>query len=313
MVRMFLCFSIFYIFTGRRGWAALAFFTQPGRTRTRATLKAFVISAELESQWLQPRFSTPALSGPSHVRSRPPTGRGCLAPGLPGAGPGRVCSGGSRPEQPGWGGPPGGVSSGGCPAPHKAADAQGAPAAASAGRRGGEAAPMLQSGHGRPALVGPPAGWQLGGGLVRGQLHHRACHRRVLQHGAGRGSGRANGRREGAVPVAAVPGSRQWVTVDVRGRSHSTPPSPVTAPSSISARLPGPYPGDLGSSSSSCHFLLMALLSCLTPVVREPGVRVNPSFQFGSVGDVNPQGSSLPPCVGSLWCDAPGSHCAFLR
>lgn len=111
--------------------------------------------------------------------------------------------------------------------------------------------------------------------------------------------------------MAAVPGSRQWVTVDVRGRSHSTPPSPVTAPSSISARLPGPCPGHLGSSSSSCHFLLMALLSCLSPVVREPGVRVNPFFQFGSVGDVNPQGSSLPPCLGSLWCDAPGSHCAF--
>ncbi|XP_069908913.1 alkaline ceramidase 2 isoform X2 [Oryctolagus cuniculus] len=52
---------------------------------------------------------------------------------------------------------------------------------------------MPQSGHGRPALVGPAAGWQLGGGLVRGQLHHRACHRRVLQHGAGRGSG--DGRR----------------------------------------------------------------------------------------------------------------------
>lgn len=94
------------------------------------------------------------------------------------------------------------------------------------------AAPMLQSGHGRPALVGPAAGWQLGGGLVRGQLHHRACHRRVLQHGAGRGSGRAGGRREGAVPVAVAPGSRRWVTVEVRG-SHSTPPSPCASSSSI--------------------------------------------------------------------------------
>ncbi|XP_024602939.1 alkaline ceramidase 2 isoform X2 [Neophocaena asiaeorientalis asiaeorientalis] len=44
---------------------------------------------------------------------------------------------------------------------------------------------MPQSGHELPALVGPAAGWQLGGGLVRGQLHHRACHRRVLQHGIG--------------------------------------------------------------------------------------------------------------------------------
>ncbi|XP_029776302.1 alkaline ceramidase 2 isoform X3 [Suricata suricatta] len=41
---------------------------------------------------------------------------------------------------------------------------------------------MPHCGHERPALVGPAAGWQLGGGLVRGQLHHRACHRRVLQH-----------------------------------------------------------------------------------------------------------------------------------
>lgn len=154
-------------FYGARGeGAALAFFTQPGRTRTRATLKTFATSAELESQWLRPRFPTPALSGPLSRQVPPPSGRGCPAPGLPGAGPGRVCSGSGRPEQPGWGGPRGGVSSGGCPAPHKAADARGAPAAAPAGRRGGEAAPMLQSGHGRPALVGPPAGWQLGGGLV---------------------------------------------------------------------------------------------------------------------------------------------------
>nr|KAF6314090.1 alkaline ceramidase 2 [Myotis myotis] len=44
---------------------------------------------------------------------------------------------------------------------------------------------MLRGGHEHPALVGSAAGWQLGGGLVRGQLHHRACHRRVLQHGIG--------------------------------------------------------------------------------------------------------------------------------
>lgn len=88
----------------------------------------------------------------------------------------------------------------------------------------------------------------------------------VRDAGAG---GQAGGRREGAVPE---PGSRQWVTVDVRGRSHSTPPSPRAASSSISAPLSGPYPGHLGSSSSSCHFLLMALLSCLAPVVLEPGI-----------------------------------------
>uniref|UniRef100_A0A8B9UGR5 Alkaline ceramidase n=1 Tax=Anas zonorhyncha TaxID=75864 RepID=A0A8B9UGR5_9AVES len=39
--------------------------------------------------------------------------------------------------------------------------------------------------HGHAAVVGPAAGRQLGGGLVRGQLHHRARHRRVLQHGIG--------------------------------------------------------------------------------------------------------------------------------
>ncbi|XP_073736971.1 alkaline ceramidase 2 isoform X3 [Callorhinus ursinus] len=44
---------------------------------------------------------------------------------------------------------------------------------------------MPHSGHEHPTLVGPAAGRQLGGGLVRGQLHHRACHRRVLQHGIG--------------------------------------------------------------------------------------------------------------------------------
>lgn len=69
----------------------------------------------------------------------------------------------------------------------------------------GAAAPMPQSSHGYPVLVGPTAGWQLGGGLVRGQLHHRACHRRVLQHGAGRGSGDGRGLAGGTVPSAAAP------------------------------------------------------------------------------------------------------------
>lgn len=169
------------------------------------------------------------------------------------------------------------------------------PAAARAGSRCGKAVPMLQSGHGCPALVGPAAGWQLRSGLVRGQLHHRACHCRVLQHGAGRGSGWAGGRREGAVPVSAAKQA-----VGVRGcprQSHSTPTSPGATSSSISARISSPYPGFMGSSSSSCHFLLMALLSRLATVIREPGVRVNPFFQFGSFGDMNPLGQlpySLP-------------------
>lgn len=60
-------------------------------------------------------------------------------------------------------------------------------------------------------------------------------------------------------------------------------------------------------------FFFMALLSCLAPVVPEPRVRINPFFQFGSFGDVNPQGQLSSSCLGSLWRDAPGSHCAFLR
>lgn len=44
-----------------------------------------------------------------------------------GRGRGGSAAGGGGREQPGWGGPRGGASSGGCPAPHKAADAQGAP------------------------------------------------------------------------------------------------------------------------------------------------------------------------------------------
>lgn len=121
---------------------------------------------------------------------------------------------------------------------------------------------------------------------------------------AGAGGGQAGGGRE----------LSPWLRCQWMSEAGVTPrpllPSLLHA---LYARLPGPFPGHLGSSSSSCHFLLMALLSCLSPVVREPGVRVNPFFQFRSVGDVNPQGSSLPPCLGSLWCDAPGSHCAFLR
>lgn len=90
---------------------------------------------------------------------------------------------------------------------------------------------MPQSGHGRPALVGPAAGWQLGGGLVRGQLHHRACHRRVLQHGAGRGRGdgrRAGGR--GLSPRAAAPGT--WTFAGFIGAILAPGPELIHAPSS---------------------------------------------------------------------------------
>lgn len=113
-----------------RGTAALAFFTQPGRARTRATLKAFATNhsrtgelvATVLASRLPPRSgpypSEPGLSGPA------PSGRGRRAPGLPGAGLGHVWPGGGGRAQPGLGGRRGGAVSGGCPAPHKAADAQ---------------------------------------------------------------------------------------------------------------------------------------------------------------------------------------------
>lgn len=154
-------------FYGARGeGAALAFFTQPGRTRTRATLKTFATGAELESQWLRPRFSTPALSGPSHVRSRPRVGVAVLLRDSQGRGRGGSAAAvAGRSSQ---AGEARGEASHPEAVPHriKQQTHRVPPAAAPAGRRGGEAAPMLQSGHGRPALVGPPAGWQLGGGLV---------------------------------------------------------------------------------------------------------------------------------------------------
>lgn len=58
--------------------------------------------------------------------------------------------------------------------------------------------------HGHAAVVGPAAGRQLGGGLVRGQLHHRARHRRVLQHGA-RGPG--GSVRDRLTPRSHTPGA----------------------------------------------------------------------------------------------------------
>lgn len=79
-------------------------------------------------------------------------------------------------------GPPrheGGAEGGGREESRPALPAPLRPAPPSRGRRAGAGGR-----HGRDAVVGPTAGWQLRGGLVRGQLHHRARHRRVLQHGA---------------------------------------------------------------------------------------------------------------------------------
>lgn len=118
--------SLLFTFSQRVG-APLAFFTQPGRTRVGATLKALATSVDRERTGsFSPGFhNAPAPStrrGPPPVRSRP-GGCGLPALGLPGAGPGRVCepvAGGRRRD---WGGRWGGAASGGCPAPHKAADA----------------------------------------------------------------------------------------------------------------------------------------------------------------------------------------------
>lgn len=133
---------------------------------------------------------------------------------------------------------------------------------------------MPQSGHELPALVGPAAGWQLGGGLVRGQLHHRACHRRVLQHGAECGSGdgsRARGR--GLSPSAAAPGAWTWVCVCLWGIFAPGPesthaPSPALLPVLHLSSSPVPI-ADIWAHPPLSHFFLMALLSCL--VLTCPG------------------------------------------
>lgn len=126
----------------------------------------------------------------------------------------------------------------------------------------GAAAPMPRGGHERPALVGSAAGWQFGGGLVRGQLHHRAGHRRVLQHGAGAGVGTAGGLAGGPPAGAAAPGTCAQLPARLRG-ARSTPP-PLRAPSAL--RLPSllSLPLSPGLSSLLLSFLT-ALWCCSVP------------------------------------------------
>lgn len=166
----------------------------------------------------------------------------------------------------------------------------------------GAAAPMPQLGHECPALVGSAACWQLGGGLVRGQLHHRACHRRVLQHGAARGSGdgrRAGGRR--LSPSAAVPGTWTWLSACMWGvlspGPESTPTPPLRAPSSSSVPLSCSYRRHLGSASSSCHFVLIALLCWLVPTRPGASDPRCPSASLGQLRSVNLPGQ-LPSSPG---------------
>lgn len=124
-------FFPYFTFLQRVG-VALAFFTQPERTQTRATLKAFATNHSRTGELVATVLDSTPAPIPT-LRGRPvspaPSGRDRRAPGLPGAGPGpgRVCPSGGRRAQPGFGGPRGGAVSGGCPAPHKATDAQCAP------------------------------------------------------------------------------------------------------------------------------------------------------------------------------------------
>ncbi|XP_027471035.2 alkaline ceramidase 2 isoform X4 [Zalophus californianus] len=170
---------------GRWAWAGIG--------RHRAGPSRFLPPAVARSQgiWtcleLCPRFRTAPL--PTCV---PPLGWAWPAPTLAFPSRGRSWGRGPRAShvqqaEPSTRGPAG-------EAPHPAADSScikpRPPQSASSSSPGlfsaaGAAAPMPHSGHEHPTLVGPAAGRQLGGGLVRGQLHHRACHRRVLQHGIG--------------------------------------------------------------------------------------------------------------------------------
>lgn len=182
----------------------------------------------------------------------------------------------------------------------------------------GATAPMPQGGHERPALVGPAAGWQLGGGLVRGQLHHRAGHRRVLQHGAGRGSGdgrRAGGRRLSS--SAAVPGAWTWLSACIWGILSPGPESTYAPFSARSFQL-SICPSLLFlRPTSGLGFFLLSFLSHSSMVFFGP----HPSWIQWSASANLPVWVSfgrrtcwdnwLSP-LGSLWRDALGSHCAFL-
>uniref|UniRef100_A0A8C3C0F9 Alkaline ceramidase n=1 Tax=Cairina moschata TaxID=8855 RepID=A0A8C3C0F9_CAIMO len=107
--------------------------------------------------------------------ARSPAGAGGTAPAKPHASPWRHGPAGRRARGEGGGG--GDKAGGGGDRAAGGGDKAAAAAAAAA-----SPCRAVAGSHGHVAVVGPAAGRQLGGGLVRGQLHHRARHRRVLQH-----------------------------------------------------------------------------------------------------------------------------------
>lgn len=133
-----------------------------------------------------------------------------------------------RPWRPGPGPPLGARRRGG------GGGAVTAPSGAGQGRSGGR--------DGRAALVGPAAGRQLGGGLVRGQLHYRARHRRVLQYGAVPG---------GAGAAAAwAPGGCGWASV----RRRAGPAAARGVPAACRLRLLRGFRGIVACPSMAVDF-----------------------------------------------------------
>lgn len=117
----------------------------------------------------------------------------------------------------------------------------------------------------------------------------------------GAGEGKAGWPAGGGCPRAAASGSWTWVPARIwghslQGLSQSTPPPRHAPSSSPSVLLSCPHSRQLGSSSSSCHFLCCV---CDGPIVlfgphasRTRGY-VSSFSLFGSVGGGEPAGTSL--------------------